>query len=112
MAYTVGGVALVLALWFGMWLAIGRWWALWWFVAASVVTFALYGWDKARAAQTNAGRVPEATLHTLALVGGSPGALAGQRLFHHKTSKRPFQITFWVIVAVQLAVLAGVGVLV
>lgn len=102
----------VLALWLSLWLAIGRWWALWWFVAASVVTFALYGWDKARAVRTNSGRVPEATLHTLALVGGSPGALVGQRLFHHKTSKRPFQLTFWVIVAVQVAVLAAVGVLV
>ena len=39
------------------------------------------------------------------LVGGSPGALAAQRAFRHKTRKRPFQIVFRLIVALQLVAL-------
>jgi len=56
---------------------------------ASVVAFALYGWDK-RAARRRARRVPEARLHLAALLGGFPGAWLGRRLFHHKTLKPGF----------------------
>jgi uncharacterized membrane protein YsdA (DUF1294 family) len=43
-------------------------------------------------------RVKEVTLHTLALVGGWPGALVGMHYFQHKTRKTSFQIVFWVTV--------------
>ena len=67
----------------------------------NLVTFAVYGYDK-RAARKRNRRVPEATLHLLALLGGSPAALAGQQLFRHKTVKRSFQLKFWTIVIVQV----------
>jgi uncharacterized membrane protein YsdA (DUF1294 family)/cold shock CspA family protein len=81
------------ALWLGMWV-----------IALSLVTFGIYGFDKARA-QGGGGRVPEAVLHVLGLLGGTPGAFVAMRLFHHKTSKRSFQAVFWLIVAVQIAAL-------
>jgi uncharacterized membrane protein YsdA (DUF1294 family) len=67
--------------------------------------FFIYGFDKSRA-QRGGQRVPEAILHVLSLLGGSPGSFVAMRVFHHKTSKRSFQAVFWVIVAVQLGILA------
>jgi len=77
------------------------------YAALSVVLFALYGWDKA-AAQRREWRIPESTLHLLALAGGWPGALLGQQVFRHKTRKQPFRSVFWGTVAVNCAVLAWV----
>jgi uncharacterized membrane protein YsdA (DUF1294 family) len=74
------------------------------YLAASVATFIAYGLDKS-AARTNAWRIPEATLHVLALIGGWPGALVAQHVFHHKSRKLSFQIAFWTTVAVNCAVL-------
>ena len=62
-----------------------------WYFVASVVTLVVYGIDK-RAAQRGLWRVPEGMLHALALLGGWPGALLAQRLFHHKTLKMSFQL--------------------
>src|SRR6476469_6527114 len=62
----------------------------------SCVCFAAYGLDKRRAA-TGGRRVSERTLHLLALLGGWPGALLGQRLFRHKTRKATFLIAFWAV---------------
>ena len=45
----------------------------------SALLFGLYGIDKS-AAQRGRMRIPEATLHTLAVLGGWPGALLGQRV--------------------------------
>lgn len=72
---------------------------------ASIASFALYGLDKA-AAVRGARRVPEATLHLLALVGGWPGALAGQLAFRHKTRKQPFRAVFWATAAVHTLAVA------
>jgi uncharacterized membrane protein YsdA (DUF1294 family)/cold shock CspA family protein len=71
----------------------------------SVVTFATYGADKSAARQRR-WRTPESTLHTLALVGGWPGALVAQRVFRHKTTKQPFRTIFWFTVAANCAALA------
>jgi uncharacterized membrane protein YsdA (DUF1294 family) len=71
----------------------------------SVVTFTTYGADKS-AAVNGRWRTSESTLHLLALAGGWPGALAGQRVFRHKTRKQPFRAIFWLTVAVNCAVLA------
>ncbi len=74
-------------------------------LAASVLAFVLYGVDKRRAG-TGARRIPESTLHTVAFLGGWPGAFVAQRFFRHKTVKISYQIVFWLIVAVhQLAAL-------
>ena len=71
-------------------------------VAANAVALGLYAYDK-RQAVANSLRVPEIWLHLAALAGGSPGALAGQLIFRHKTRKFRFQIVFWVIVVLQIA---------
>ncbi|CAG5172910.1 uncharacterized protein ALTATR162_LOCUS7544 [Alternaria atra] len=63
----------------------------------SGVTFLFYGYDKMQARNLE-WRVKEVTLHTLAAVGGWPGALAGMHYFQHKTRKMRFQVVFWGIV--------------
>ncbi|KAF2869512.1 hypothetical protein BDV95DRAFT_102735 [Massariosphaeria phaeospora] len=63
----------------------------------SGTTFLFYGYDKLQA-RNQVWRVREVTLHTLELLGGWPGALAGQHYFQHKTRKTAFQIPFWSIV--------------
>ncbi len=60
-----------------------------WLAIASVITFVLYGFDKARS-KSGGWRVPEAVLHGLALLGGFPGGWAGRAVFHHKTKKLSF----------------------
>ncbi len=60
----------------------------------------IYGVDKHRARRQGQ-RVPEATLHLLAALGASPGALLAQQMFRHKTRKKSFQVTFGLIVLLQ-----------
>ena len=69
----------------------------------SLWTFVVYGFDKRRAARGGR-RVAEQTLHLLALVGGWPGALFGQRFFRHKTSKLSFLVVFWAVVVIHNAI--------
>lgn len=64
----------------------------------SLTTFAIYWHDK-RQAQSNGWRVPEKTLHLLELLGGWLAAYIAQQRLRHKTSKRRYQIVFWLIVA-------------
>lgn len=59
-----------------------------------VVTFLFYGLDKYRAVK-NLWRTSEMTLHLLAFLGGWPGALFAQNVFHHKSRKKKFQLIFW-----------------
>jgi uncharacterized membrane protein YsdA (DUF1294 family) len=75
-----------------------------WFLAINGVALGYYGLDK-RAARRQQLRVPEHALHVLALLGGSAGALLGQRLFRHKTAKPSFQVVFWTIAIAQLVLL-------
>jgi len=53
-------------------------------------------------ARKNLWRIPEATLMTLALLGGSVGTMAGMHLFRHKTKHPKFTIGVPVIFAVQV----------
>ena len=76
------------------------------FISISVITIFFYGYDKNRA-RKNKGRVPEILLHLLALVGGSPGALLGQKVFGHKTMKWKFSVVFIFIVVVQVGGIVG-----
>lgn len=57
--------------------------------------------DKRRA-KKNLWRIPEKTLITVALIGGSIGAYAGMKLFRHKTKHSKFYIGIPVIIALQL----------
>lgn len=70
----------------------------------SLVAVVAYRRDKA-AAQDGAWRTPEGTLHLLALIGGWPGALLAQRLYHHKTRKPSFRFVFWLTVLGNCAAL-------
>ena len=51
-------------------------------------------------------RVPEWILHMVEISGGSLGALAAQKVLHHKTAKRSFQLVFWCIFVLQVTVFA------
>ena len=51
-------------------------------------------------------RIPESTLLTVAVLGGSIGCYAGMRVFHHKTRKPKFYIGVPVIFAVQVLIAA------
>lgn len=71
----------------------------------SGLAFLMYGADKS-AAEQGKWRTSESTLHTIALVGGWPGALVARRVFRHKTSKQPFRTIFWFTVIANCAALA------
>lgn len=69
-------------------------------LAISVFAFFAYRSDK-RYAESGKGRIPEATLHLISLLGGWPGAFLAQQIFRHKTSKLSFQFVFWCVVALH-----------
>lgn len=71
------------------------------FMVLNLMTFGLFGLDKARA-RRGRWRVPERTLLAFACLGGSIGAKAGQRVFRHKTSKQPFAFFLNAICLLQL----------
>ena len=73
-------------------------------VLINLATFFCYWYDK-RAAKRQKYRIPERTLHAMAMVGGTPFALLGRLVFRHKTKKVSFRIDFWLIAAGQVALL-------
>lgn len=75
------------------------------YAGMSLIAFLAYGLDKS-AARTHRWRTQESTLHLFELLGGWPGALIAQGSFRHKTRKLSFQISFWLVVAVNLGGLA------
>ena len=64
--------------------------SLYYLLAINAVTFLLYGIDKYKA-KKGQWRISEATLLTMAAIGGSIGAWAGMRLWHHKTMHKKFK---------------------
>ena len=70
--------------------------------------FLAFGEDKRRAKKRE-WRIPEATLMGLAAAGGSLGALAGMRFFHHKTRHRKFTAGVPALLIAQIALLAKWG---
>lgn len=71
----------------------------------NLLTCLVYGLDKLNARRKRR-RVPEATLLTLGLLGGSVGAMLGMVLFHHKTDARAHPAFVW---GVPLMFLAQLG---
>ena len=72
-------------------------WRLLWrvYLFVGILTFLLYGLDKFLA-KAGWKRIPERWLHTLTLLGGFGGAIAGMAMFNHKKNKPTFR---WVIAA-------------
>ncbi len=71
----------------------------------SAIALLLYWHDKRRAVRGGR-RVPEATLQTVALLGGWPGAWIAQQLLRHKSRKAAFRAVF---VACALLNVAGIA---
>ena len=72
------------------------------FLAVNITSFLLYGIDKFKA-RKNLWGISEATLLTMAAIGGSIGAWAGMRLWHHKTMHKKFKYGIPVIIILQVA---------
>lgn len=72
------------------------------YLLGSAITFVAYALDK-RAAMRGRRRIPEKVLHLLEALFGWPGALAAQRLLHHKSRKTRYQVVFWAIVLLHAA---------
>ena len=76
------------------------------FVFVNLLGFSLMGFDK-RQARKFYFRVPEATLFSVALIGGSIGSLAGMYVFRHKTRKWYFIFGMPAILFLQLSALVA-----
>lgn len=77
------------------------------FLIINAAAFLLMLTDK-RKARKNLWRIPEATLITAALLGGSIGCLGGMYLFRHKTKHLKFALGVPLILTVQILLLAFV----
>ena len=71
-------------------------------LAVNVMTFLLFGLDKHKA-KRGKWRISEATLLTMAVIGGSIGAWSGMRIWHHKTLHKKFKFGIPSILILQLA---------
>ena len=71
-------------------------------LAVNVMTFLLFGLDKHKA-KRGKWRISEATLLTMAVIGGSIGAWGGMRFWHHKTLHKKFKFGIPSILILQLA---------
>ena len=71
-------------------------------VAINIVAFLLYGIDKWKA-KRDAYRISEKALLTVAILGGSVGAICGMRYFRHKTRHWYFRYGLPLILVVQVA---------
>ncbi len=77
--------------------------ALAYLAAINMVTFILYGIDKARAKRSK-WRISESTLLELAVIGGSIGAWLGMKVWHHKTMHKKFKYGIPAIIIIQLLI--------
>lgn len=77
---------------------------VWYYLAASGVSFLFYLVDKA-AARNGRQRIPERLLHLCGVAGGWPGGLLAQQLLRHKTRKTSFQLLFWGSVLLNCGIL-------
>lgn len=71
------------------------------FLIVNAVTFVVAGYDKYQAVK-NKFRIPEKTLFTLAVCGGSVGLLLAMLIFRHKISKTSFIVKFSAIFLLQI----------
>lgn len=88
-------------------------WGLAWqvgafYLAASVLSYAMYAWDKA-AARAGRRRVSERSLLLAGLACGWPGAVLAQQSLRHKSSKPSFLLRFWCTVLINVGIFAWLG---
>ena len=86
-------------------------------ICINIVTFVVYGIDKWRStsgrllptgrkkAKQGSWRISEVTLLTLAIIGGSIGALLGMQVWHHKTMHKKFKYGLPLILLAQIALI-------
>lgn len=78
-------------------------------LAINIITFIIYGIDKYKA-KKHKWRISEKALVGLAVIGGFVGAIAGMKIFRHKTKHMKFMIgvpiiaVIWIVVLVCYAV--------
>lgn len=70
-------------------------------IVINIATFFVYGIDKWKARRSK-WRIPESTLLTLAVLGGSIGAFIGMRTWHHKTMHNKFKYGVPLIINLQV----------
>ena len=70
-------------------------------LAVNITSFLLFGIDKYKA-KKGQWRISEATLLMMAVSGGSIGAWAGMRLWHHKTMHKKFKYGIPIIIILQI----------
>ncbi|MDF1514210.1 MAG: DUF1294 domain-containing protein [Anaerolineae bacterium] len=75
-----------------------------WIGAFTFVAWAFYGLDKniAEFKRLKGWRVPEFTLHILALLGGFPGAWIGRTMFNHKTNVKQHPLILIILIVSTL----------
>lgn len=75
------------------------------YIVFNLITFAVFGYDKFLA-RRHRRRISERTLLSLALLGGSAGAVFAQKIFRHKSQK--YRNLFWIILIIQFIIFEGV----
>jgi len=73
------------------------------FVFMNIAGYASMGLDKVKA-KRHAWRIPEATLFSIAILGGSVGSIFGMFHFRHKTKHWYFVVGLPIIFFIQLAI--------
>lgn len=76
-------------------------------IIVNIVAFFMYAIDK-RKAKKDKRRISEASLLTVACIGGAVGALAAMNICRHKTQKFKFAVGIPVIIVLQIAILGYV----
>ncbi|MBO4681061.1 MAG: DUF1294 domain-containing protein [Clostridiales bacterium] len=75
------------------------------YIIMNIVTFILYGADKAKA-KKGKWRIPEKTLLLFAACFGGLGAFLGMKVFRHKTKHTSFRILVPVCMIIQFILIA------
>ena len=71
-------------------------------LAINMFAFFLYGIDKWKAKRSK-WRIPEITLLSIAVIGGSIGAWLGMKVWRHKTMHKKFKYGIPLILMIQIA---------
>ena len=76
---------------------------IYYLLVINAVAFFVYGIDKLKA-KKGKWRISEASLLLLAVIGGSVGAWAGMKAWHHKTMHKKFRYGLPLIILLQFSV--------